>query len=223
LKTASRYITIVLTALTCLYSLTAMAEQSIPVETAKQSCEVHIWQRGLYATESHSSAVGGIVGAVIKDGYEKKYPADTVEGLMEDVLNIEALPVTLKDIQWQNFTKSSENKVVYEKEILSDSDFKVLKSSKKRQTTSVNACYLELYIGRQTFSGGTLKSHLFSDMYARTFIGPSFAAKGAILWDQTNKVSVKDEQSKADARETFKSSFAVILTKFLNKKLPRPK
>ena len=184
------------------------------------SCEVHIWQRAIYATES-SSVVGGIVGGIIQDGYDKKYPSDTIQGLMKDVLDIDALPLTLKNIQWQTFTKRPVNNIVYEKGVLSEYDFKSLKASKKKFSDSSNDCYIEIYIGKQTFSGGTLKSHLFSDLYSRTFYGARFAAKGAILWDQTSKVSVKDEASKQEARKIFGGSFVKILTKFLEKKMPK--
>lgn len=199
-------------------ALAAAGENGPP---AQVNCEIHIWQRGLYATESHASAVGGLVGDIVNSEYEAKYPGATVEGLLEDVLKIEALPETLKEIQWQKFTQSDRYAVIYEKEMLTKPDFKSLKSSKSRKSNSVSDCHIELYVGPQTFSGGSIKSHLFSDLYVRTFYGSRFAAKGAILWNQTRKVSVENEVTRESARQIFKASFAIILQKFLEKKLPK--
>jgi hypothetical protein len=218
---ALRLSAIGLIAVGTLWAVPVSAVQNADAALAESNCDVHIWQRGIYATESHSSAVGGIVGSVIRSEYDRKYPADTVEGLLEDVLNINALPDTLKGIKWADFTKAGTNSIVYEKGTFSDADFKKVKSSKERMTASKSDCYLEIYVGKQTFSGGSIKSHLFSDLYARTFYGKRFKANGAILWDQTSKVRLEDDEMKEAARQTFKTSFAIIFSKFLSKKLAK--
>lgn len=200
----------------------ALASEPNGQSSAQTGCEIHVWQRDIYVSEAHANyAALGLLGSALQAGHDRKYPPASIEGLMEQEFNATALPATLSGIAWQNYTRSAANHVVFEQETINDSDFKNLKAGSARKSASQSDCYIEIYIGRQTFSGGSLKSHLFSDLYARTYYGDRFAAKSAIIWDQTRRVSITDEQSLNDARNAFKIAFANNLDKFLQSKLPK--
>jgi hypothetical protein len=202
---------------------TAAVASDAPVQ-GYESCSIHIWQRGIYRSESASNfGAFGLIGAVLQDQFDRKYPAASLEGVMEDVLNVNALPTTIAAVPWRNYTGVEHNGVVFEHEAISDSRFQDLKASTARNSASQDSCYIELYIGAQTFSGGGIKSHLFSDFYARTFYGSVQNQKGAILWDQTPHLSVKDADSLIEAKHTIANGFIATLTKFLTNKLPKHK
>ncbi len=206
------------------FANSAPPQEAVSTEGASGPCSIHIWQRGIYSTDSGSNlGAFGLIGAVLQADYDRKYPAATVEGLIEDVLNIDALPATISSIDWRKYTGADNNNVVFEREAITNDKFRTLKSSTKRNSSSQDSCYIEIYIGDQSFSGSRLKSHLFSDFYARTFYGGVQKAKGAILWDQTSYVSVKDAESQIAARRTIGDGFVATLTKFLDKKLPKRK
>ena len=189
-----------------------------------ESCSIHIWQRGIYRSESASNfGAFGLVGAVLQDQYDRKYPAASIEGVIEDVLNINVLPATIAPVAWRDYTRVEHNDVVFEHEAITGSRFKELKTSTARNSTAENPCYIELYIGAQTFSGGGIKSHLFSDFYARAFYGGAHNQNGAILWDQTRHLSVKDADSLLEAKRIIADGFVATLTKFLANKLPKRK
>ena len=210
--------------LCCALALSPAASASTAPAPSDGTCSIHIWRRGIYKSESAANlAAFGIVGAVLQDQYDRKYPAASMAGVIEDVLNITALPATLAAVPWQTYTGAAHNDVVYEREAITEARFKELKTSTTRNSTAPNACYIELYIGAQTFSGGSIKSHLFSDFHARTFSGAVLDQKSAILWDQTPHLSVKDAASLAEAKHIIANGFVATLTKFLANKLPRPK
>jgi hypothetical protein len=207
-------------------SLTVSAFASgAPTQGAEsESCSIHIWQRGIYKSESASNfGAFGLVGAILQDQYDRKYPAASVEGVIEDVLNIDALPGTIASVPWRSYTGAEKNAVVFEHETITDSRFKDLKASAARNSTSQDSCYIEIYVGTQTFSGGGIKSHLFSDFYARTFYDGVQSQKGAILWDQTPHLAAKDADSLIAAKHIIADGFVATLTKFLANKLPRRK
>ena len=190
------------------------------VET--ESCSIHIWQRGIYGTQSASNfGAFGALGMVLQDEYDRKYPAASVEGVMEDVLRIQALPTTMSSIPWRNYTRVDQNTVVFEHETISDQSFKDLKKSTARNSTSQANCYIEIYIGSQTFSGSGIRSVLYSDFYARTFYDGAQRNKGAILWNQTPRLSFKDADGIATARKNIADSFFATFSEFLTKKLPK--
>lgn len=192
--------------------------------TEPESCSIHIWQRGIYKSASASNfGAFGLVGALLQSEYNRNYPAASVEGVMEDVLHIEALPHTIASIPWRDYTGTEINDVVFEHEAITDSRLKELKASTARNSTAGDACYIELYIGTQTFSGGGLKSHLFSDFDARTFYGGAQTQKSANMFAQTRHLSVKDADSLVAARQTISDGFVATLTKFLANKLPKRK
>jgi murein tripeptide amidase MpaA len=198
------------------------AAPALMQQNAQDSCDVHIWQRGIYVSESHAPlAAYGLVGAVMQSEYNKKYPPATVEGQMEHEFNINALPVVMNSIQWQNYTGSQKNNIVFEKGEISEQDFKTIKLNNTRNSQSQSDCYIEIYIGKQQFSGGSLKSHLFIDFYARTFYNGEYKAKGASLWDQTRKLVVTNEESLMAARENLRNAFVNTFNKFLSNKLPK--
>jgi hypothetical protein len=190
-------------------------------QSAQESCDIHIWQRGIYVSEAHAPlAAYGLIGAFMQDGYNKKYPPATVEGQMEHEFNIKALPTALSSIPWATYTSAQKNNIVYEEDI-SEQRFKSIKIDKGRNSQSRSKCYVEIYIGKQTFSGSSLKSHLFIDFYARTFYDGDYRAKGAILWDQTRKLVLANEESLTTARLTLRTAFVNTLNKFLSNKLPK--
>ena len=187
-----------------------------------ESCSIHIWQRGIYGTQSASNfGAFGALGMVLQDEYDRKYPAASVEGVMEDVLRIQALPTTMSSIPWRNYTRVDQNTVVFEHETISDQSFKDLKKSTARNSTSQANCYIEIYIGSQTFSGSGIRSVLYSDFYARTFYDGAQRNKGAILWNQTPRLSFKDADGIATARKNIADSFFATFSEFLTKKLPK--
>lgn len=205
-------------------SVAAFASSAPPQGVASESCSIHIWQRGIYKSESASNfGAFGLVGALLQDQYDRKYPAASVEGVIEDVLNIDALPRTISSVSWRSYTGSESNAVVFEHEAVSDSKFRDLKASAARNSASQDSCYIEIYVGAQTFSGGGIKSHLFSDFYARTFYDGAQSQKGAILWDQTPHLSVTDADSLTTAKHIIADGFVATLTKFLINKLPKRK
>lgn len=199
----------------------APAAHSAEPQYVPGSCDIHVWQRGIYGTESHAPYINGLVGAIVNSEYQRKYPAATVSGVMEDVLNIDALPDTLRPISWAEYTGTASNNVIFERGSIDEVAFKALKLSRARNSRSQSDCYIELYIGKQTFSGGSLKSHLFGDFYARTFYAGAYSAKTASLWDQTRKLSVADEAALNAAREIIRTGFVNALKKFLGNKLPK--
>lgn len=202
---------------------TASTARGAPAQN-DESCSIHIWQRGIYRTESASNyGAFGLVGASLQGQYDRKYPAASVEGLIEDVLNINALPTTIASVSWRNYTGVERNDIVFEQNAITDKKFKELRASTTRNSTSSNSCYIELYIGPQTFAGGGIKSHLFSDFYARAFYGNARIQKGAILWDKTPHLSFKDAAGLAEAKRVIADSFTATLTKFLAEKLPKRK
>lgn len=186
------------------------------------SCSIHIWQRGIYTTDSGSNlGAFGLVGALLQAEYDRKYPAATVEGVMEDVLNIDALPATIASIPWSKYTGTENNNLVFERGFIDNDRFNYLKSNAERNSGSKDTCYIEIYIGKQTFSGSRLKSHLFSDFYVRTFYDGVQKNKGAILWDQTRYMSVADADGQSAAKRLIADGFVATLTKFLDNKLPK--
>jgi hypothetical protein len=188
------------------------------------SCSIHIWQRGIYISESASNfGAFGLIGGVLQSQYDRKYPAASVEGVIEDVLNINALPVTVASVDWHKYTGAEHNSVVFEPGVTTNSRLKELKAGTARNSEAKDVCYIELYVGAQTFSGGGIKSHLFSEFYARTYYGGAQKQSGAILWDQTPHLSVKDADTLIQARSIIADGFVSTLTKFLAKKLPKPK
>ncbi|WP_157215143.1 hypothetical protein [Flavisphingomonas formosensis] len=205
-------------------SVTAFASSAPLHEVAPESCSIHIWQRGIYKSESASNfGAFGLLGAVLQAQYDRKYPAASVEGVIEDVLNIDALPITISSVSWHSYTGSENNTVVFEHEPISDSKFRALKASAARNSASQDSCYIELYVGAQTFSGSGIKSHLFSDFYARTFYDGVQSQKGAILWDQTPHLTFTDADSLTTAKHIIADGFVATLTKFLTNKLPKRK
>ncbi|MDQ4419396.1 hypothetical protein OOT33_02950 [Sphingobium sp. DEHP117] len=205
-------------------SVAAFASGEPPQGAKSDSCSIHIWQRSIYRTKSASNlGAFGLVGAVLQDQYDRKYPAASVEGVMEDVLNIKVLPDTIASVSWGSYTGAEKNTLVFEHEAISDSQLKDLKSSMARNSTAQDSCYIELYVGTQTFQGGAIKSHLFSDFYARTFYDDAQTQKGATLWDQTAHLSVKDADSVVTAKQIIADGFVTTLTKFLANKLPKRK
>lgn len=204
-----------------------MPSQSAPSPlqpSEQESCDVHIWQRGIYVSESHAPlGAYGLIGALMQDGYNKKYPPETVEAQMEHEFNIKALPAALSSVPWPTYTGSQKNDIVFEQEEANEQKFKTIKLSKARNSESKSNCYIELYIGIQTFSGSSLKSHLFGEFYARAFYGADYQAKGAILWDQTRKLIVTNEESLMAARQNLRTAFVNTLNKFLANKLPKRK
>lgn len=203
-------------------TIPARAADSPTQQSATDACEIHIWQRGLYLSESSANfGALGLVGSILSSEYNRKYPPATVQGLMEDVLNIDALPATLSSIPWRKYTMTENNTLVFEHASLSNEAFEAVKTSTARNSSSLKACYIELYVGKQTFSGGSMKSHLFGEFYARTFYQGAFQAKTAILWDQTRKLKVTDEESLNAARASIRTAFVNTLNKFLSNKLPK--
>jgi len=202
----------------------ASASGASTQRTISDSCSIHIWQRGLYKTQSASNlAAYGLVGAVLQDQYNRKYPAASVEGVIEDVLNIDVLPETIASVRWGSYTGAEKNTLVFEREVISESKLKDLKESTARNSSAQDSCYIELYVGTQTFQGGAIKSHLFSDFYARTFYDGVQTQKGAILWDQTPHLLVNDADSRIAAKQIIADGFVATLTKFLANKLPKRK
>lgn len=203
-------------------SLALTASANAAPAPASNSCDIHIWQRGIYKTEAHS-ALGsfGLLGAVLQAEYDRKYPADSIEGLIEDVLNIEALPATIAAVPWRDYTGAAENSLVFERAPLTYDQFQAVMASSARNSASQASCYIEIYVGPQTFKGGSLKSHLFSDFTVRTFYDGAPGQKHAILFQQTRRLSVKDAESLAAAKKTIADGFVGTLNKFLAKKLPR--
>lgn len=185
-----------------------------PATAQATSCEVHVWQSKVYISGSPAP-----YGALLQAFHDSKYPSTSVEGQMEYELRSDAMPGLIGAL-WTKQLGQPVN-VVAESAVIDKEQLKALKVSGARNSSSTAPCYFELYVGKQTFEGGFIKSHLFSEFTLRTF-APSANSTGAIVWAETKHFPAKDAASVPEASDAIRNAFMKNVGKFLAKKLGSP-
>jgi hypothetical protein len=102
-------------------------------------------------------------------------------------------------------------KVIVEPDEVDKSQFKATTPRNSR-----SSCYFDFYVGKQSFEGGFIKAHLFSEFSLRS-IGA--APSSAIVWSETKGFPARDQTSIPTASQTIRDAFVSNVGKFLRKKL----
>jgi hypothetical protein len=191
------------------------AQQSFGTGAETSACEVHVWQSKIYLSGSPAP-----YGALLQALHDAKYPTNSVEGQMEYEFRSEALGDLIGSAPWSTYL-GQPVKVIVEADAIDKARLKAIKGGNARNSNSSTPCYFELYIGKQTFEGGFIKSHLFSDLTMRSFAANGSSTGSAIVWTETKHFPAKDEASVPLARQTIRDAFVNNVSKFLNKKLAK--
>ena len=115
------------------------------------------------------------------------------------------------------YTGAEKNTIVYEVKAPSDTEFKALKRSMTRNSKSASACYIEVYIDKQNFSGGNIKSWFVSEFFARSFRATNLTTKSSKEYNHTRYVRLTDEPSREAAKTVFREAFLINVQRFLSK------
>jgi hypothetical protein len=215
-RAARRYLVIGVAAATLAIGTGCAAQNAAGSSVA--TCEIRVFQAGTLNSTSPNALQGGLIPAIIEGAREKKFPTDTVESQMNLALSREAVLDIVKTMPWLRFLDASQVDVGSEKGNLSKSDIRARVDSGKRNTSASKACYLELYASQQDFTGGFIKSHLYSHFTLIDFRGQRPDVIRAIVWSPSSGFPARDEASLPASQQALRQSFADNLRKFLAKK-----
>ena len=171
-------------------------------------CEVAVWQSRDFTTDAPSIYVAN------------KYVDGSTEQLMDRELRAEMFEPIIKAQPWHAVSRASQFRFVFVSQAIARDTIKALRTSKIRNGPSAEACYLELYVDRQTFLGGAVQSNLMSEFTLRAFDGSVYRVANGKTFKKTKGFPAKDASGEDAANASFRAAFADNLNDFIVKKFP---